>query len=213
MPTFLNEDEAVKAHEGYHIDTDREGKFVPTHNGWLRTKQLMDWIPDTSPLVIGIGCNSGGLERTVLRHKKGSIVYGVDVNPELVNLACQKGVIAKVARAENLPFKDEYFDVAILSEILEHVFDVDKVLKEARRVLKKGGLLIGSVPHPKGRNAEKGTEYHAYHTRIFNVNKLRWDLSRNFTDIKTENIYFSYDPQAPKFLYDKPQWIAFKGSK
>jgi ubiquinone/menaquinone biosynthesis C-methylase UbiE len=213
MPTFESEDAAVKAHESYHIDTDREGKFVPTHNGWLRTKQLMDWIPDIRPLVIGIGCNSGGLERTVLRHKRGSVVYGVDVNPELVNLACQKGVIAKVARAESLPFKDDYFDVAILSEILEHVFDVDKVLVEAKRVLKKGGLLIGSVPHPKGLNAMKGTEHHAYHTRIFNASKLRWDLSKRFTEVKTANIYFSVDPRAPKSLYEYPQWIAFKAEK
>jgi 2-polyprenyl-3-methyl-5-hydroxy-6-metoxy-1,4-benzoquinol methylase len=213
MPVFNSEDEAVKAHEGYHIDTDREGKFVPTHNGWLRTKQLMDWIPDTKPLVIGIGCNSGGLERTILRHKKGSIVYGVDVNPELVNLACQKGIIAKVARAESLPFKDEYFDVAILSEILEHVFDVSKVLGEAKRVLKNGGLVIGSVPHPDGRNAQKGTEHHAYHTRIFDGKQLRKDLSKHFKDVKTENIYFSFDPKAPSYVYKNPQWIAFKGTK
>jgi ubiquinone/menaquinone biosynthesis C-methylase UbiE len=207
MPQFTSEEEAVKAHEAYHIDTDREGKFVPSHNGWLRTEKILEWIPDTAPKVLGIGCNSGGLERTVLRTKKGSIVYGVDVNPELVKLAVQKGVIAKVARAEDLPFKDEYFDVVILSEVIEHFFDVDKALKEAKRVLKTGGVVVGSVPHPAGVNAAKGFKDHPYHARIYTVKELKKDLEKHFKHIFTENILFNPAPN------DMPQWICFKGVK
>jgi len=211
-PIFQSEDEAVKVHETYHLDTDREGKFIPSHTGWLRTKQLLDWIPEGNPTILGVGCNSGGLEKTILQHKKGSIVYGIDVNKQLVDLANQKGVIAKVARGEDLPFKDEFFDIVILSEILEHVFDVDKVVKETLRVLKNGGLIIGSVPHPKGGNAQKGIENHPYHARIFTKQTLK-ETFKMLGNFEIKNIGFNA-PDTTNFKIDRsPQWITFCGKK
>ena len=48
-----------------------------------------------------------------------------------------------------LPFDDCEFDVAVLSEVLEHVGDENKqqVVDEALRVLRDGGVLIVTVPH------------------------------------------------------------------
>lgn len=47
-----------------------------------------------------------------------------------------------------LPFEDDYFDVIIFTEVLEHVFaPPSEVLAELRRVLAPGGLLILSVPN------------------------------------------------------------------
>jgi len=208
MPIFSSETEAIKVHESYHIDTDQEGKFSPTHTGWSRSKQLLDWIPEGSLFVLGVGCNSGGLEKIILQHKKGSIVYGIDVNKDLVGLAIQKGIISKVAKAEDLPFKDGFFDVVILSEILEHVFDVEKVVNESLRVLKKGGLIIGSVPHPKGFNAQKGVENHLYHTRIFTrqILKKTFKMLGNF-----QIIDIGYNTEDKSFKI--PQWMTFRGIK
>lgn len=45
-----------------------------------------------------------------------------------------------------LPFTDEYFDSVFSSEVLEHVFNPDEILPELNRVLKKGGLLLLTVP-------------------------------------------------------------------
>jgi ubiquinone/menaquinone biosynthesis C-methylase UbiE len=211
MPYFKSEDEAVKAHEVYHIDTDREEKyFNPNHTGWARAQQLLNWVPDERLLILSLGCNSGGFERLVLQKKPGTTVYAVDVNPQMINLACQKGIIAKVARAENLPFKDGYFDVLIVSEILEHVFDVDKVVKEALRVLKNGGLIIGSVPHPRSFNAKKGIINHPYHTRIFTEKQLRNTL-KDLNDLEIKNIFYNVpDTSNTKKI---PQWMGFHGIK
>ena len=46
------------------------------------------------------------------------------------------------ASAEKLPLKDESFDKIIISEVIEHVQDDRVVLKEIKRVLKRGGLLL-----------------------------------------------------------------------
>ncbi|MGA9996164.1 MAG: glycosyltransferase [Pyrinomonadaceae bacterium] len=45
------------------------------------------------------------------------------------------------ARSESLPFGDNTFDAAVFYAVLIHVFDVDRALKEASRVLKPGGRL------------------------------------------------------------------------
>ena len=42
---------------------------------------------------------------------------------------------------ENLPFKANYFDIIILSNVLDHTSNPDKVLSEINRVLKKQGIL------------------------------------------------------------------------
>lgn len=216
MPEFKSEEDAVKAHVNYHYDTDHEGKFTDRHTGWLRTKQLVDWIPDNEPIFLGIGCNSGGLERTIIRFRPGSIAYGIDVNPNMVKIAQQKGIIAQVARGENLPFPIDFFDVVILSEVLEHLYNPQVVLSECLRVLKSGGLIIGSVPHSKGINAAKGTEHHLYHTRIYNHNTLKKCFKR-LKDFEIKDIPFKHYIEGYDVDLDItkkiPQWMAFKGIK
>lgn len=45
-----------------------------------------------------------------------------------------------------LPFSDEVFDLLVLDSVLEHVPDPVAFLAEGRRVLKRGGIIIGDVP-------------------------------------------------------------------
>lgn len=46
----------------------------------------------------------------------------------------------------NLPFKENYADTVLLTQVLEHVVDPHKALDEVRRVLKEDGILMISVP-------------------------------------------------------------------
>lgn len=47
---------------------------------------------------------------------------------------------------KNIPFEDEYFDSVFCSEVFEHVFNLDEVIIEIRRVLKTNGLMLITVP-------------------------------------------------------------------
>lgn len=51
-----------------------------------------------------------------------------------------------LASADEMPFDSPRFDTVILCEVLEHVSDPVKVLSECSRVLKPGGLIVGSMP-------------------------------------------------------------------
>jgi SAM-dependent methyltransferase len=206
MPIFKTQQQAWETHERYHYDTDLEGKFFHGHPGYNRIQQIIDWIPDVEPAVLGVGCNSGGLERTILRKRKGSSVYGVDINPELVRRAKIKGIMAREGKAEELPFNDNSFDVVVLAEILEHVYNALKVLKETNRVLKSDGVVIGSVPHNRSDNAKKGVKEHLYHTRIFTHTVLEKLLLIQFHNVNIVEIYHNPD------LSGRPQWFCFRAS-
>jgi len=51
-----------------------------------------------------------------------------------------------VAEATALPFEDLSIDTVVLTQVLEHVFDYEKALREAVRVLKQEGVILLSVP-------------------------------------------------------------------
>lgn len=48
--------------------------------------------------------------------------------------------------AENIPIENEYFDMVVMAEVLEHLKDPAIVLKEIYRILKKEGKVIASMP-------------------------------------------------------------------
>jgi SAM-dependent methyltransferase len=48
-----------------------------------------------------------------------------------------------------LPFAPETFDAVVASSVLEYVDDADVVLRECRRVLRPGGILLCTVPDPR----------------------------------------------------------------
>lgn len=51
-----------------------------------------------------------------------------------------------VGDLHKMPFKDNFFDKAVASEVLEHVEKDEQVLKEIHRILKPNGILVISVP-------------------------------------------------------------------
>jgi SAM-dependent methyltransferase len=53
------------------------------------------------------------------------------------------GAHTVVGDAEDLPFEDNEFDVAVMDAVLEHIPDVGKAFTEVSRVLKPGGIFVG----------------------------------------------------------------------
>ncbi len=47
---------------------------------------------------------------------------------------------------KNIPFQDGHFDAIFSSEVFEHIFNLEDILGELNRVLKKGGLMLITCP-------------------------------------------------------------------
>ncbi|MEM1375885.1 MAG: class I SAM-dependent methyltransferase [Pseudomonadota bacterium] len=101
--------------------------------------------------VVEIGCGTG---TTALHHAPfvGHIT-GTDISPEMVEIAREKvatsgplnaDFIASVA--DELPFPDDSFDMAMGHNIFHLVEDLDAALTEAHRIIKSGGVFITKTP-------------------------------------------------------------------
>lgn len=63
-------------------------------------------------------------------------------------------LVSVLGRAEQLPFGNDRFDVAICTQVLQYVADPRAVITEIHRVLKPGGCLLLSVPAIYPRDSE-----------------------------------------------------------
>ena len=70
------------------------------------------------------------------------IKIGIDPSKNMIEIARQRGVDARLGSGERLPFRNATFDYVAIIITLSFVKDPLKVLKEARRVLKKNGKII-----------------------------------------------------------------------
>ena len=109
-------------------------------------------LPGEQLTVLDIGCGTGALMRDVATRHNVSKVVGVDPSKyfveEATRLAAGSPFAHKmefhVSMGNTLPMANGAFDVAILWTVLVHVpiAEVDSILAEARRVLKRGGRII-----------------------------------------------------------------------
>lgn len=101
--------------------------------------------------VLDVGCGDGAL--SVAFHRGGAAaVFGCDADPRMIARARERsaGSGARIdyllARAEQLPFADDSFDVVAIVTVLCFVADPQAALREIARVLKPGGhAVIGDL--------------------------------------------------------------------
>lgn len=113
-----------------------------------RFKLLFSEIKRVSPkIILDAGCGEGGFAK-LIKGKTKSRVFAVDISKKAVILAQKNGLEAKVADlSKKIPFQDNFFDLVLANEIIEHLLDPDGFLKEINRVLKQKGTLILSTPN------------------------------------------------------------------
>jgi SAM-dependent methyltransferase len=90
--------------------------------------------------------------KSKLMYGKGNLILHIGGGPSRnhpremnLNLFLMENVDI-VARGEQLPFKNNSLDVIISNAVLEHVKDMDRVIKEMERVLKPNGFLYVEIP-------------------------------------------------------------------
>lgn len=99
---------------------------------------------------LDIGCGFG-VNSEVFGDKFDTIYCSDLGNINLVKckeyMARSENVFHIAADAQRLPFEDEHFDLVTAISLIEHVPDQEQMLREALRVLKKGGELVMQFPN------------------------------------------------------------------
>ena len=111
----------------------------PADENWWELFELLVREADlVGRRVLDVGCGTGRVAAAL--HERGSRVWGVEASPEMAARARERGVNVKVARAEAMPFKDGWFERAVLW-LVAHLVDRPAVFAELSRVLSPGGRI------------------------------------------------------------------------
>ncbi len=139
-------DEVLKGYEEYYVKRSFTGDRLIA-----REKKVLEFLDllqlPSGAKVLELGYGPGNTAYHIVQ--RGFHVYGVDISEYFCQLAtrrCQQvpGATVKleVGDAENLKYKENYFDCVIGIGFLQYIKDPLRCLQEARRVLKPGGHLI-----------------------------------------------------------------------
>ena len=133
--------------------------------------------------VIDIGCGAG-YGSAVLGEKYE--VIAIDNSSEAIEYAKKhysKKARFLTANATKLPFEDGNFDVACSFEVIEHIKEAKKYLKEAVRVLKPGGKFILSTPN-RAIHSPGGKIKSHYHVKEYTAEELTYLLGKYFKSVE-----------------------------
>lgn len=100
--------------------------------------------------VLELG-SSTGYGAGQLATTSGYQVFASDLELPPLKIAASQGLACvQLDASHTFPFDDEVFDAVFMGELIEHIFDTEKLLRECHRVLKKKGILVITTPNLAG---------------------------------------------------------------
>lgn len=96
--------------------------------------------------ILDVGCGTGIMMKELKSYGK---IWGLDINDKALQYCHAKKAgdfLFKADLEQKLPFKEDFFDLIVCLDVLEHIKKDQFVLSETRRVLKKEGSLVVIVP-------------------------------------------------------------------
>ncbi len=126
----------------------RYDELRPADENWHELVQVLVREGDLrGQRVLDVGCGTGRLVTALAEHAR---VWGVDPSAEMLDVARTRipaGVGVKRGSAEDLPFKDGWFD-RVLFQLVIHLIDRTRAFAEAHRVLVPGGRVAVATFDP-----------------------------------------------------------------
>jgi 2-polyprenyl-3-methyl-5-hydroxy-6-metoxy-1,4-benzoquinol methylase len=127
--------------------------------------KIIEIIPQRSK-VLDVGCGMGVLLNRV-KNEKEAKVYGIDISRIAIEKLYQRGLYGQVSMLPFLGLKDETFDVAVGTELLEHLKNPERGIKEICRVVRSNGLMIFTVPDNCMGIKDADDHLHQYNQNTF----------------------------------------------
>jgi SAM-dependent methyltransferase len=105
---------------------------------------VVEWLAaQPGERILDLGCGDGQLSARLVA--AGAVVRGVDASAQMAAAARERGIVADEANAEALPYEDASFDAVFSNAALHWVRDQDAMMREVKRVLRRGGRFVAEM--------------------------------------------------------------------
>ena len=142
--------------------------------------------------VLDIGCGNGYGDDELAT--SAIEVIGIDLWKEGIRYRHQKNnkkVVSMIASANNLPFKEDYFDLVVSFQVIEHISkqQVMQYLQDIKRVLKPKGIFIVTTPNKPLRLLPFQKPWDSEHKKEYDAKDLRKNLKKVFGNAKVSGLF------------------------
>jgi len=125
-----------------------DGKLSDFHLKWPKLRRF---IPKSdSSVIVDFGCGNGEIIKEMIKINPVAKYIGLDVSDTALERASASlpGVqFHKIEDGSAFPLTDNSVDFIFASEVIEHVYNTEKVFSEMARVLRIGGRLLVTTPY------------------------------------------------------------------
>jgi len=214
IPVFSELNKYIENYE--QIAKDHIAHFKTTgNNPFIEEDQWVQFEQSTSDLIkkysrendtiLDAGVGMGRL----LSHFPYLKRYGFDISFGYLELAQKKGIEVCYTLVEELPYKQDFFDIVVCTDMLEHVLDLNLSVRNLLNVLKKSGILIVRVPYRENLYGylPELCPYKYVHVRNFDENSLKLLFERIFECKVVEITYAGYYPEKGRLKWSLPLFI------
>lgn len=139
--------------------------------------------------ILEVGCGTGAFAERLAADNPGATVTAIDQSARFVELTAARGVDARTADVQDLPFADASYDLVAALWMLYHVPDLDRALAEVRRVLRPGGRFVAVTngdAHTADLRREAGG---APVVTRFSSQNGESSLRRHFDEVSREDLH------------------------
>lgn len=133
--------------------------------------------------VLDVACGTG--YGSAILAENAAFVEGIDISREAIDYAISNYSTHNIrftqASVDKLPYPDNYFDVVISFETIEHVDGATQVncLNEIKRVLVEDGILVISTPNHDIYKEKGENQFHIKELNYTEFNRLLMDYFKN----------------------------------
>jgi SAM-dependent methyltransferase len=174
------QEQSAEGIAGYYADRERPGALAALYEAQtplgrlyrVRLERMLGLLAGCPRgALLDIGCGSGQMLRFLEQRRPGDFTLtGLDQSESMVEQARKvvgTDVRLVVGQAEQLPFEDGVFDVAVAMGVYEYVRDVGAALGELSRVIRPDGLAIVTM-------LNRWSPHRLWHSLVYrHVHRLR----------------------------------------
>ncbi|MCX6742159.1 MAG: class I SAM-dependent methyltransferase [Candidatus Pacearchaeota archaeon] len=109
----------------------------------IKIPEMIDCVLKESDNILDLGCGEGQIITAILEKYPHKSVWGVEISPRRVEELKQAFPSGKFFCEDvcNTSLQNNFFDLAISTQVIEHLEDDKTFVKECKRILKEGGYL------------------------------------------------------------------------